>query len=57
MEDSFVHTCFPHLYLDTAAAPTLWDFKPVKDRTWAGFLSEISSAESNPCSTAEIQQH
>lgn len=56
VEGSFVHVCFPHLYLAAAAALTLWGFKPGKDRARTCFLSEVSSAESNPWNTAEIQQ-
>lgn len=51
-----MQACFPHLYLAVAGAPTLWGFKPGKDRARTCFLSEISSAESNPWNTAEIQQ-
>lgn len=56
VEGSFVHACFPRLFLAAAAAPTLWGFKPCKDRARTCFLSEVSSAESNPWNTAEIQQ-
>lgn len=56
VEGAFVQACFPHLYLAVAGAPTLWGFKPGKDRARTCFLSEISSAESNPWNTAEIQQ-
>lgn len=54
-EESFVYAPFPHLYLAAAAVPTLWDFRPRKDRALAYLLFEISSAESNPWNTAETQ--